>query len=52
MEACALTDIGMNRSMNQDYVYSSTAPIGSLDNLFIVADGMGGHKAGISLPAL
>lgn len=46
MEACALTDIGMNRSMNQDYVYSSTAPIGSLDNLFIVADGMGGHKAG------
>ncbi len=46
MEACALTDIGMNRSMNQDYVYASTTPIGSLDNLFIVADGMGGHKAG------
>lgn len=46
MEACALTDIGMNRSMNQDYVYASTMPVGSLDNLFIVADGMGGHKAG------
>ena len=42
MEACALTDIGMNRSMNQDYVYASTMPVGSLDNLFIVADGMGG----------
>ena len=46
MEACALTDIGMNRSMNPDYVYASTMPVGSLDNLFIVADGMGGHKAG------
>lgn len=46
MEACALTDIGMNRSINQDYVYASTMPVGSLDNLFIVADGMGGHKAG------
>ena len=32
--------------MNQDFVYSSTTPLGSLDNLFIVADGMGGHNAG------
>ena len=46
MEAYACTDVGLNRSMNQDYVYASTAPLGSLDNLFIVADGMGGHKAG------
>lgn len=46
MDAYAITDVGSNRSMNQDYIFSSTTPIGSLDNLFIVADGMGGHKAG------
>ena len=32
--------------MNQDYFYSSEEPVGSLPNLFIVADGMGGHNAG------
>ncbi|MDO4268679.1 MAG: Stp1/IreP family PP2C-type Ser/Thr phosphatase [Eubacteriales bacterium] len=46
MEACAITDTGQVRSMNQDVVFSSTTPIGSLNNLFIVADGMGGHRAG------
>lgn len=46
MDACAITDVGQNRSMNQDFIFSSTTPIGSLDNLFIVADGMGGHQAG------
>ena len=46
MEACAITDVGRVRGINQDYCFSSTAPIGSLDNLFIVADGMGGHNAG------
>ncbi len=46
MQACAFTDVGRYRSMNQDYIYSSTAPLGSLDNLFLVADGMGGHNAG------
>ena len=46
MEACALTDVGQKRSMNQDFVYVSTEPVGSLENLFIVADGMGGHQAG------
>ena len=46
MQAYAFTDVGRYRSINQDYIYSSTAPVGSLDNLFIVADGMGGHNAG------
>ena len=46
MEACALTDVGQKRSMNQDFIYASTEPVGSLENLFIVADGMGGHQAG------
>ena len=32
--------------MNQDFVYTSEVPVGRLPNLFIVADGMGGHKAG------
>lgn len=32
--------------MNQDFVYTSEAPVGPLPNLFIVADGMGGHNAG------
>ena len=40
------TDIGRHRSVNQDYVYASEAPVGNLPNLFIVADGMGGHNAG------
>ena len=34
------------RTANQDYVYASVEPVGSLPNLFVVADGMGGHQAG------
>ncbi len=46
MGAFALTDMGMLRSMNQDFVFASPDPVGPLENLFLVADGMGGHKAG------
>ncbi|MDD6798069.1 MAG: Stp1/IreP family PP2C-type Ser/Thr phosphatase [Clostridia bacterium] len=46
MKACALTDVGVTRSVNQDFVFYSTSPVGNLPNLFILADGMGGHKAG------
>lgn len=46
MKAFSITNIGMQRRVNQDYVYCSKEAIGSLPNLYIVADGMGGHKAG------
>jgi len=42
----SMTDVGMKRKLNQDYVFTSEEPVGPLPNLFIVADGMGGHKAG------
>lgn len=42
----AMTDIGRRRKVNQDYVFASDRPVGNLPNLYIVADGMGGHKAG------
>ena len=42
----SMTDIGRRRKLNQDTVYSCEHPLGNLNNLFIVADGMGGHKAG------
>ena len=46
LSSYAMTDIGRTRTVNQDYVFSCLEPIGNLPNLFIVADGMGGHQAG------
>lgn len=46
LNSYAMTDVGRTRSVNQDYVFSCLEPIGNLPNLFIVADGMGGHQAG------
>lgn len=46
MTAFGKTDIGKKRTMNQDYIYISDDPVGRLPNLYMVADGMGGHNAG------
>ena len=46
INAYALTDVGKMRNTNQDYVYCTSKPVGKLPNLYIVADGMGGHQAG------
>lgn len=46
MKVQAVTDVGRERSVNQDYIFYSLTEVGSLPNLFLVADGMGGHKAG------
>ena len=46
MNLYSVTDVGRKRKVNQDYVYVSDQPVGNLPNLFVVADGMGGHNAG------
>lgn len=46
MEYRELTDIGKIRQQNEDYFFASSKSVGKLPNLFIVADGMGGHNAG------
>ena len=46
IKSVSKTDIGRLRQLNQDFVFTSELPLGALDNLFLVADGMGGHKAG------
>ena len=46
LKTFSLTDVGKKRKENQDYIFTSEKPVGNLPNLFLVADGMGGHKAG------
>ena len=46
MNTFSMTDVGSVREVNEDYVFASSAPVGHLPNLLIVADGMGGHRAG------
>lgn len=40
------THIGRVREINEDALFQSEVKVGKLGNLFIVADGMGGHQAG------
>ena len=46
MKIFSMTDVGRKREMNQDYVFATDESLGTLPNLLVVADGMGGHKAG------
>lgn len=46
MKSFGLTDKGLVREFNEDHFYRCDKPIGNLHNLYVVADGMGGHNAG------
>ena len=46
MRVFSAIDVGKVRQVNQDYIFTSKDPVGNLPNLFVVADGMGGHAAG------
>ncbi|HHX60182.1 MAG TPA: Stp1/IreP family PP2C-type Ser/Thr phosphatase [Epulopiscium sp.] len=46
MIAVGKTDIGKKRVCNEDAFFVTTQKHGPLPNIYIVADGMGGHKAG------
>ncbi len=46
MKSSGKTDTGNKRSNNQDSIFYSDVSVGPMPNLYIVADGMGGHKAG------
>ena len=46
MKTFSMTHTGRRRETNQDYMFASETAIGMLPNLFLVADGMGGHAAG------
>lgn len=45
-QSFSITDIGLRREINQDYIFASDLPLGTLSCLYLVADGMGGHRAG------
>lgn len=46
MRSFSMTDKGKMRHSNQDFLFVSETSVGPLPNLFVVADGMGGHNAG------
>ena len=46
IDAFSISDVGKKRQINQDCVEVSVNPVGNLPNLLLLADGMGGHKAG------
>lgn len=46
MKSFGITDIGKARQYNQDYSLECDEPIGNLENLYVVCDGLGGRNAG------
>ncbi len=46
MISYGITDRGLVRQVNEDEFFRSDSPVGCLPNLYVVADGMGGHNAG------
>ncbi|MDA3845483.1 MAG: Stp1/IreP family PP2C-type Ser/Thr phosphatase [Vallitaleaceae bacterium] len=46
MDVYGKTHIGKVRQLNEDSIFISSETIGDYDNLFAIADGMGGHNAG------
>ena len=40
------TDLGKKRENNEDNFFVNNNPLGPLKNLYIIADGLGGHNAG------
>ena len=46
MKTFSETRTGVNRSVNQDCFLCEKEAVGALPNLFIVADGLGGHNGG------
>ena len=46
MRSVGASHIGKVRTENQDRIFFHDQPVGNLKNLYIVADGMGGHRAG------
>ena len=46
MKTFSKIDVGRRRNTNQDYAFVTDKPLGNLPNLLVIADGMGGHKAG------
>jgi protein phosphatase len=46
MYGFGITDKGKIRKKNEDSVLISNEPLGPLQNLYVISDGMGGHSAG------
>ncbi len=46
MNTFSITDTGRLRTSNQDRILCESEAVGNFPNLFLVADGMGGHRAG------
>ncbi len=46
MKVCAKTHVGKVRKNNEDSIFASSEKVGCFENVFVVADGMGGHNAG------